>query len=150
MPCTCVRQTELPNTSALFADVLYHPERTVPFYAYPYRDLESYRDAASRIHFSAEQRAALISALQVQDPAGPSPRRLPEAGPLTLITGHQVGLFSGPAYTLYKALHAARLAEWLTENDIPAVPVFWLATEDHDFAEVNHAWVFDQAHRAIC
>src|SRR5262249_14384754 len=40
-----------------------------------------------------------------------------------------------------------RLARWLTENGVEAVPVFWLATEDHDFAEVNHAWVFDQSHR---
>ncbi len=64
-----------------------------------------------------------------------------------MATGQQVGLFSGPAYTIYKALHAVRLAEWLTANGIPAVPVFWLATEDHDFAEVNHAWVFDAAHR---
>ena len=62
-------------------------------------------------------------------------------------TGQQVGLFSGPAYTIYKALHAARLAEWLTGNGIPAVPVFWLATEDHDFAEVNHVWVFDAEHQ---
>ena len=36
---------------------------------------------------------------------------------------------------------------WLTANGIPAVPVFWVATEDHDFAEVNHTWVFDARHR---
>ena len=58
-----------------------------------------------------------------------------------------VGLFSGPAYTVYKALHAAKLAQWLTSTGIPAVPVFWLATEDHDFAEVNHVWVFDHEHQ---
>ncbi|MEI9971457.1 MAG: bacillithiol biosynthesis BshC [Ignavibacteriota bacterium] len=66
-----------------------------------------------------------------------------------LATGQQAGLFSGPAYTMFKALHAARLAEWLTANDIPAVPIFWIATEDHDFAEVNHAWVFDSLHRPV-
>ena len=65
-----------------------------------------------------------------------------------MVTGQQVGLFSGPSYTIYKVLHAVRLAEWLTENGIPAVPLFWLATEDHDFAEVNHTWVFDSAHHA--
>jgi uncharacterized protein YllA (UPF0747 family) len=64
-------------------------------------------------------------------------------------TGQQVGLFSGPAYTIYKALHAARLAEWLTAQGLPAVPVFWLATEDHDFAEVNHTWVFNAQHRPV-
>ena len=62
---------------------------------------------------------------------------------MAVVTGQQVGLFSGPCYTIYKVLHAVKLAAWLSENGMPAVPVFWLATEDHDFAEVNHAWVFD-------
>src|SRR5262249_45228270 len=79
----------------------------------------------------------------------PSLRRLAESGTVAVVTGQQVGLFSGPSYTLYKVLHAVRLAEWLTANDLPAVPVFWLATEDHDFAEVNHAWVFDAAHHPV-
>ena len=66
-----------------------------------------------------------------------------------MVTGQQVGLFSGPAYTIYKALTAVKLARELTARGIPAVPVFWLATEDHDFAEVNHCWVFDAAHQPI-
>jgi len=69
-----------------------------------------------------------------------------QPGTVAVATGQQVGLFSGPAYTIYKALHAARLAAWLTTNGQPAVPVFWLATEDHDFAEVNHTWVFNSDH----
>ena len=60
-----------------------------------------------------------------------------------------MGLFSGPAYTLYKALTAARLAEDLNAGGIPAVPIFWLATEDHDFAEVDHVWIFDAAHSPV-
>ena len=70
---------------------------------------------------------------------------LSQPGAVTVVTGQQVGLFSGPAYTIYKALTAARLAEQLSQQGTPAVPVFWLATEDHDFAEVNHAWGFDAA-----
>jgi bacillithiol biosynthesis cysteine-adding enzyme BshC len=72
---------------------------------------------------------------------------LAEPGTVAVMTGQQVGLFSGPAYTVYKALHAVRLAQWLSQNGTPAVPVFWLATEDHDFAEVNHVWVFNGEHR---
>ena len=74
---------------------------------------------------------------------------LAQSGTVAVITGQQVGLFSGPSYTVYKALTAVRLARDLSENGIPAVPVFWLATEDHDFAEVNHAWVFDASHRPV-
>jgi bacillithiol biosynthesis cysteine-adding enzyme BshC len=65
------------------------------------------------------------------------------------VTGQQVGLFSGPAYTVYKALTAIRMAEQMTEQGSPTVPVFWLATEDHDFAEVNHAWIFDAQARPV-
>ena len=149
MHCTCVRHTELPHTTPLFADVLYHPDRTAPFYRHPVRDLEAYHAAAARFDSPRPSAAALVAALRVQNPDGPSLERLAQPGTVAVVTGQQVGLFSGPAYTIYKALHAAKLAEWLTANGIPAVPVFWLATEDHDFAEVNHAWVFDGEHRPV-
>ena len=147
MHCSCVRQTDLPNTSRLFADVLYHPDRTAAFYQYPLRDLESYRASAEAIQLSDERRAALISALRVQNPDSPALERLARPGTVAVVTVQQVGLFSGPSYTIYKVLHAVKLAEWLTGNGIEAVPAFWLATEDHDFAEVNHAWVFNHEHR---
>jgi len=147
MHCTCVRQTELPGITRLFADVLYHPDRTARFFPHPIRDLSAYRTAAAEVRFPDDRRAALVAALRLHNPPGLSLERLAQPGTLVVATGQQVGLFSGPAYTIYKALHAARLAEWLTGNGIPAVPVFWLATEDHDFAEVNHAVVFDAEHR---
>jgi len=147
MHCTCVRYTELPHTSSLFADVLYHPDRAAQFYRHPLRDAESYRAAAGEIHFTDAQRAGLVEALREQNEGSPALQRLAQPGTLVVATGQQVGLFSGPAYTIYKALHAAKLADWLTQNGIPAVPVFWLATEDHDFAEVNHTWVFDSEHQ---
>jgi bacillithiol biosynthesis cysteine-adding enzyme BshC len=53
-------------------------------------------------------------------------------------------LFSGPAYAIYKALTAVQIAEELTRSGIPAVPVFWMATEDHDIDEVRTATWFDQ------
>ena len=149
MPSSCVRQTELPHTSALFADVLYHPERTASFYGHERHDLESVRAAAGAIDFPAEKRAAVVAALRVQNPASAALERLAEPGTVAVVTGQQVGLFSGPALTIYKALTAVKLAETLTANGVPAVPVFWLATEDHDFAEVNHTWVFDAAHRPV-
>ncbi len=146
MHCTCVRQSDLPHTTRLFADVLYNPDRTARYYAHPVRDLEAYRAAAAQVDFPADRRAALIRALQVQNPHSTSLERLARPGTVAVITGQQVGLFSGPCYTIYKVLHAVKLAEWLSANGVEAVPVFWLATEDHDFAEVNHAWVFGPGH----
>ncbi len=61
-------------------------------------------------------------------------------GAFCVITGQQVGFLGGPVYTLYKIITAIRLAERLErELGERVVPVFWLATEDHDFGEINHA-----------
>ena len=65
-------------------------------------------------------------------------RLLTEADCLAVVSGQQAGLFSGPLYTIYKALSAVKLAECMTQRGVKTVPVFWIATEDHDFAEV--AW----------
>ena len=71
----------------------------------------------------------------------PDPRpRLLEPNALVVTTGQQPGLFTGPLYTIYKAISVAALARRLEAAwQRPVVPVFWLATDDHDFAEANRA-----------
>jgi bacillithiol biosynthesis cysteine-adding enzyme BshC len=64
---------------------------------------------------------------------------LRDADCLAVVSGQQAGLFSGPLYTIYKALSAVKLAGCLTQRKTKAVPVFWIATEDHDFPEVAKA-----------
>ncbi len=144
MESYCLRHTELPNTTALFADYLYRFDRVRKFYDHAPFEEASYRQAAAGIEFPEERRSALVTALREQNPPSRSLDLLELRGTVAVVTGQQVGLFSGPAYTLYKALTAARLTQRLNEQGIPAVPVFWLASEDHDFAEVDHAWVFDE------
>ena len=56
-----------------------------------------------------------------------------------MVTGQQVALFGGPLYAIYKALTAIKYAEQLTQAGVECVPVFWVATEDHDFEEVSRA-----------
>ncbi|HEY3838524.1 MAG TPA: bacillithiol biosynthesis cysteine-adding enzyme BshC, partial [Bryobacteraceae bacterium] len=146
MDCSCIRQTELPGTSRLFADFTYHPDRVSAFYPWATSGGDAYRQAAQRIDFPDSRRAALVAALREQNGNDPLLERLGKPGTVAVVTGQQVGFLSGPAYTVYKALTAVRLAEHLTVNGIDAVPVFWLATEDHDFAEVNHAWVYNGEH----
>jgi bacillithiol synthase len=58
---------------------------------------------------------------------------------IAVVSGQQAGLFGGPLYTVYKALSAVKLAECMAQRGIKAAPVFWIATEDHDFAEVAKA-----------
>ncbi len=62
---------------------------------------------------------------------------------VAVLTGQQTGLFTGPLYTIYKALSAIKLAEELCKRGVKAVPIFWAATEDHDLAEVSEAFVID-------
>jgi bacillithiol biosynthesis cysteine-adding enzyme BshC len=149
METACIRHTEIPHTSRLFSDFQYHFDRVSRFYAHPPNDPASYAAVASQMQYPPERRAALVAALRTRNPGNPSLDLLARPETVAVVTGQQVGLFSGPAYTIYKALTAARLAAQLNSQGIPAVPVFWLATEDHDFAEVNHTFVFDASHRTI-
>lgn len=66
---------------------------------------------------------------------------------VAIVTGQQAGLFSGELYTIYKALTAVKLAEDLRRQNIKAVPVFWIAEEDHDFVEVKKTFVVDREGR---
>jgi bacillithiol synthase len=149
MECTCIRHTELPHTTKLFADFVYHFDRVNSFYSYPPFDPAAYGAAAAQIDFPNDRRAALVAALRIQNGDSELLTKLAQPGTVAVVTGQQVGLFSGPAYTIYKALTAIRVARELTSRGIAAVPIFWLATEDHDFAEINQCWTFDAAHQPI-
>jgi bacillithiol biosynthesis cysteine-adding enzyme BshC len=148
MECSCVRHTEIPGTTRLFADLIYHFDRVKDLYPYRPNDIESLI-SASKFDFPDARRAALVEALTPLNQGNPSLATLAQPGTVAIVTGQQVGLFSGPAYTVYKALTAIKAARELAARGIPAVPVFWLATEDHDFAEVDHAWVFGPDHQPV-
>lgn len=63
---------------------------------------------------------------------------------VAVIAGQQAGLFSGSMYTIYKALSAIKLANELTAQGIKAVPMFWIASEDHDFEEANKTFILNE------
>jgi bacillithiol synthase len=149
MDSFCIRHSELPHTSQLFLDYQYNFERVSRFYDHPPRGLDAFRAARARIDFSAERRVALVAALREQNPGAPALDVLARPDTVAVVTGQQVGLFTGPCYTIYKALTAAKLARTLTENGMPAVAVFWLATEDHDLEEIRRAWVFDPENQPV-
>jgi len=64
---------------------------------------------------------------------------------VAVLTGQQAGLFTGPLYTIYKALSAIKMADCLTERGQNAVAVFWAATEDHDFEEISQSVLLDSS-----
>ena len=90
--------------------------------------------------YDAKSRSRLADLLTAQNtyPAALANIEKIRQGASVVVTGQQVGLFGGPLYTLLKAATAIRKAQDASAAGIPHVPVFWLATEDHDFEEVNH------------
>ncbi len=68
--------------------------------------------------------------------AEPMARDLADGRAVAVVTGHQVGLFTGPLFTITKAFDTIRAARELREAGIPAVPVFWALTDDHDLEEI--------------
>lgn len=143
MEPSCVRQTNIPGTSKLFGDFLYDFPKVSEYYGQPFSDLDALVESARTLQFPDERRARIVAALRKQNGSSKALDKLAQPGTVAVVTGQQVGLFSGPAYTIFKALTAVRLAAELEQRGVAAVPVFWLATEDHDLAEVDHAWLFD-------
>ena len=133
----------------MFVDFSYHFDRVSRFYRHDPHSFESFAAAAKEIHYPEDRRSAMVRALTAQNGPSTALDRLAQPGTVAIVTGQQVGLFSGPAYTIYKAVTAARLAKELTDRGISAVPIFWLATEDHDLEEVDHSWVFDSSRQPL-
>ena len=149
----CVRHTDLPSSTPLFTDFLYDFERVAPYYGYP-PQLSAVPSAASGVQIDPKHRQALVEALREQNAkAGQATAAhldmLGREETVVVVAGQQVGLYGGPIFAVFKALSAIRLAEQLRSEGLPAVPVFWLATEDHDLAEVDHVWVFDNQKQPI-
>ena len=156
MITTSVPYQQVPHSSALFLDYLYHFDRVSRFYNAPPYSPSSYQSVASQLRDFEWKRAELCAILTRQNQAfgcGAATlenlERLAKNGTFAVVTGQQVGLFSGPAFTLYKALTTVRLANYLSEQGIPVVPVFWLASQDHDLAEVAQVGVLDDEYNLI-
>ncbi len=152
MAAAGVAYDNLPKATPLFLDYVHQFERVQGYFAGPPNELASYHQVAAGVSNRAEERKELVDILTAQNRAfGGSEetlgnvRRLLDPSVLVVATGQQVGLFSGPALTLYKALTAVKLARHLTSQGIECVPVFWLATEDHDLEEVAHVDLLNEA-----
>jgi bacillithiol synthase len=143
----CFPFRQVPHATRLFLDYLEHTPSVQKFFPRSPHLLAWARDESSRLQYPAERRAQLAQVLERQNRRfGASAKILDNIsafrdGALTLVTGQQVGLFGGPAFSLYKALSAVKMADEVRRLGLNCVPVFWLATEDHDLEEVNHVRV---------
>ena len=145
MTTDTIRFSEIPKTSRLFQDFLYDFQRVENFYEAGGRDWNALVARSERVAAQDYDRDAVADVLLEQNRAAGAGEatfanieRLRQKDSVVIITGQQAGLFTGPLYTIFKALTAIKLANELRARGVNAIPVFWIAAEDHDFAEVNH------------
>ena len=144
MKAQCLPFQQIPHTSRLFLDYLSYTPSVRGFYPRSPIFSEWAKDESERVRYDDSRRAQVSEILERQNRTwGASSRTLAnierlKRGALTAVTGQQVGLFGGPLFSIFKALTAVKLAEQATAAGVDCVPIFWLATEDHDLAEVNH------------
>jgi len=149
MRSTCIPFAEIPQTTRLFETYLADFSQLAMYFSHPPNET-GIAAAAREVKLSGEARLEVAGILRDQNSQFAPDGKLDEKtqsnldrlahGAVAILTGQQVGLFSGPALTIYKALSAIRCAEEMTRRGINAVPIFWLATTDHDLAEVNESF----------
>lgn len=144
--------SEIPNQSKLFVEYQQNPISLKEYYP---EAVASHTQISERIpevlaRYKAD-RNLLCEALEEMNKKFDAGEKtleninlLREADCVAVVSGQQAGLFSGPLYTIYKALSAIKLTECLRGRGFKAVPVFWIATEDHDFEEVSKTFIVNK------
>ena len=152
---TTLSYAETGAFSGLLTDYLAQKPALAPFY-HRFPSLENFAGQIEekKVAYTPESRKRLISALRDQYGLAPDPEPAIEANLLllgepttfTVTTGHQLSLLTGPLYFIYKIVTAIKLARDLKAAypQYDFVPVYWMATEDHDFAEINHFSLFNK------
>ena len=143
MKSECLPFSQIPHTTRIFSDFLSDYSKVQQFYPRSAYFDQWFKDEASSLHYDAERRQRVSAILERQNRSWGASEKTVEniarlrAGASAVVTGQQIGLFGGPLFSIFKALSAVKLADHATRSGINSVPVFWLATEDHDLAEVN-------------
>ena len=133
--------------SPLFRDYLASRGHASSFYALGFAKEDLARAATATAAF-AHPRAEVAEALAAGQPprsqARTNAESLQDPNTLAVVTGQQSVLFGGPLYVLYKALAAVEIARTMSESlKKNVVPVFWVASDDHDFAEIRATTILD-------
>jgi bacillithiol biosynthesis cysteine-adding enzyme BshC len=149
MESHCLSSAQLPGSSKLYAAFLNDFARVASWYGHP-PHLESALGDGRNARVAPQTLSRLLEILRAQNCSFSSDASVAQnldrlqRGAVAVVAGQQAGLLTGPAYTIHKAATAIAVARELTRRGLDAVPVFWMATEDHDLAEVNRSiWLDD-------
>lgn len=151
LKATGVDVRDFPWIRPLAGDYAYNFTRVEELYAGNPVEPAAWRDAIPRAQQHPRNRALLVDVLQAQQAHRDAPAesraaaaRLADPSSVAVVTGQQAGVFGGPMYTLLKALTALQLARRAArEHGVPAVAIFWVEAEDHDWEEVRSCTVLD-------
>lgn len=141
-----------PAATALFLDYLDNWSRVKDFYPRDYSLATIQRVAQQRTRLPAVHREMLCDVLRDQQKGWGAALTGVEklaSGAVAVVTGQQPVLFSGSHLSIMKAISVIRIAKELEKAGIPAVPIFWVASEDHDYEELESTWVLDRD-SALC
>lgn len=151
---TKISYEETGYFSGLIIDYLNEKKELTPFFNLPHK-LESYKTLIEEKQFSKESRTILRDTLKLQygnleisEKVKSNIELLNQSNSFTVTTGHQLNLFTGPLYFIYKIISTINLSRALKIEypDKNFVPIFWLASEDHDFEEINNFNLFSKKH----
>lgn len=156
MDSVLLPHSKVPKSSKLLTDYLERYEGVARFYnGSPFLP-ETYDRLKQQLQGFSIDRNSLVEILLRQNRAMGAGEQtienihdLRDPNTYAVVTGQQVGLFSGPVFTLYKALTAVRMSQYLTERGFKVVPVFWLASEDHDLEEVAQTYALDDHYELV-
>lgn len=143
---------DFPFGSNIIKDLVNQSEKVKPF-IHDFFSVAQIQQHIQRKNFEPSQRNLLVQTLQNQnatltlsDKTTENIGQLKAPTTFTITTGHQLNLFTGPLFSIYKIAQVIAIANELNSlyKNNYFVPVFWMATEDHDFEEINHLHLFNQ------
>lgn len=130
----------------LYLDYIAGQGAAISFFTHPLMEFEAAAAARRKQEYPREQVCGLLRSYNAGLQADPTSLEAVEAlsseSTFCVIGGQQVGFLGGPVYTLYKIVTTIRLADYLEKRlGVKVVPLFWLASDDHDFTEINRAYL---------
>lgn len=143
---------ETKRFSSLFLDYINDKKELREFYSL-IPDIESFQQAITDRNFDDSKRQVLVNTLKKQyinhtanNQVSQNIDLLKESNTFTITTGHQLNIFTGPLFFIYKIAAVINMAKLLNEkySDFNFVPVYWMASEDHDFEEINNFNLFSK------
>lgn len=140
--------SQAANFPKLFVDYIQENSNLKPFYG-QFPNIEGFKNQLENRTFTHRQ--VLVDALKNQYQGLSEPANIDlllSEKTFTVTTGHQLNIFTGPLYVIYKIVSTINLAKKLKESfpEYNFVPIYWMATEDHDFQEISYFSLFGQKH----